>query len=110
MPFRWCVAQTYPNAQAIAEPRLNRQLFATHLPRRTTGTPRRGKIVARTAPCFPAYLFMLLDIAGEAWKAATYTRGVIRLLPISKRPLPVATAEVLELHQAKLDGALRNSP
>jgi hypothetical protein len=38
----------------------------------------------------------------RAWKAANYTRGVIRLLPISKRPLPVATAEVLELHQAKL--------
>jgi transcription antitermination factor NusG len=60
----------------------------------------------RAGLCFPGYLFVLLDIAGEAWKAATYTRGVLRLLPISERPLPVETSEVLELHQAELDGAL----
>jgi transcriptional antiterminator RfaH len=104
--FRWYVAQVYPNAEAAAERRLNRQLFATHLPRRTTRTPRRGRIVTRLNPCFPGYLFVLLDIAGEAWKSACYTRGVLRLLPISECPLPVQTAEVLELHQAELDGAL----
>src|SRR5262249_21524477 len=80
--------------------------FATHLPRRTTRVPRRGKIMERAGPCFPGYLFVLLDLAGEAWKAATYTRGVLRLLPVSERPLPVETSEVLELHQAELDGAL----
>ena len=106
MSHRWYVAQVYPNCESVAERRLNRQLFATHLPRRTTRTPRRGRIVERLNPCFPGYLFILLDLAGEAWKAATYTRGVLRLLPISERPLPVQTAEVLELHQAELDGAL----
>jgi transcription antitermination factor NusG len=104
--FRWYVAQVYPNAEGAAERRLNRQLFATHLPRRTTRVPRRGKITERAGPCFPGYLFVLLDVAGETWKAATNTRGVLRLLPISERPLPVQTAEVLELHQAELDGAL----
>jgi len=106
MSFRWYVAQTYPSVEAVAERRLNRQLFATHLPCRTTRVPRRGKIVERLNPCFPGYLFVLLDVAGEAWKSACYTRGILRLLPISERPLPVATAEVLELHQAELDGAL----
>jgi transcriptional antiterminator RfaH len=106
MPFRWFVAQTYPNAESAAERRLNRQLFATHLPHRTIRTPRHGRITERQAPCFPGYLFLLLDIAGEQWKSACYTRGVLRLLPISERPLPVQTAEVLELHQAELDGAL----
>jgi hypothetical protein len=75
MAFAWYVAQTYPNAEAAAERRLNRQLFATHLPRRTIRTPLRGKIVARAAPCFPGYLFLLLDLAGEDWKdIATGTR------------------------------------
>ena len=60
----------------------------------------------RAGPCFPGYLFVLLDLAGEAWKSACYTRGVLRLLPVSERPLPVQTSEVLELHQAELDGAL----
>ena len=106
MTYRWFVAQVYPNSEAAAERRLNRQLFATHLPRRTTRVPRRGKIMERAGPCFPGYLFVLLDIAGEAWKAATNTRGVLRLLPVSERPLPVQTSEVLELHQAELDGAL----
>jgi transcription antitermination factor NusG len=104
--FRWYVAQVYPNAESAAERRLNRQLFATHLPRRTTRVPRRGKIMERAGPCFPGYLFVLLDLAGEAWKGACYTRGVLRLLPISERPLSVQTSEVLELHQAELDGAL----
>lgn len=104
--FRWYVCQTHPNCEGAAERRLNRQLFATHLPRRTTRVPRRGRIMERAGPCFPGYLFVLLDIAGEAWKAATNTRGVLRLLPISERPLPVETTEALELHQAELDGAL----
>jgi len=106
MSFRWYVAQVYPNCEGAAERRLNRQLFATHLPRRTTRTPRRGRIVTRLNPCFPGYLFVLLDLVGESWKSACYTRGVLRLLPVSERPLPVETAEVLELHQAELDGAL----
>ena len=106
MAYLWYVAQTHPNAEAAAERRLNRQFFATHLPRRTIRAPRHGKIVARAAPCFPGYLFVLLDVAGEAWKSACYTRGLMRLLPISERPLPVQTSEVLELHQAELDGAL----
>ena len=106
MPFRWYVAQTYPNSEAAAERRLNRQLFATHLARRTTRTPRHGKIVEHAGPCFPGYLFVLLDLVGESWKSACYTRGVLRLLPVSERPLPVETSEVLELHQAELDGAL----
>jgi transcription antitermination factor NusG len=91
MAFHWYVAQTYPNAEASAERRLNRQLFATHLPRRTTRTLRLGKIVERAGPCFPGYLFVPLDVAGETWKGACYTRGVLRLLPISERPLRVAT-------------------
>src|SRR5262245_27419608 len=89
MAFKWFVAQVYPNCETAAERRLNRQLFATHLPRRTTRVPRRGKIMERAGPCFPGYLFVLLDLMGESWKSACYTRGVLRLRPISERPLPV---------------------
>jgi len=49
---------------------------------------------------------MLLDVGGEAWKSAIYTRGVLRLLPVSDNPIAVRTDEVLKLHQAELDGAL----
>jgi hypothetical protein len=42
----------------------------------------------------------------ERWKQATYTRGILRLLPISERPLPVLTSDVIGLHEAELDGAL----
>jgi transcription antitermination factor NusG len=70
---------------------------ATHLPRRTNRVPRHGRIVERVSPCFPGYLFILLDVSGEAWKNACYTRGVARLLPISDNPIAVRTDEVLEL-------------
>lgn len=99
-------AQTYPNAEGTAERRLNRQLFATHLPRRMTRTSRHGKIVERVSPCFPGYMFVLLDLAGEAWKAACYTRGLLRLLPVSESPIAVRAEEVIGLHEAELDGAL----
>jgi hypothetical protein len=39
-----------------------------------TRTPYHGRIAERISPCFPSYLFVLLDVAGEALKAATYTR------------------------------------
>jgi transcription antitermination factor NusG len=106
MALRWYVAQTYPNTEAAAERRLNRQLFMTHLPRRTTRTPRHGRIVEHVGPCFPGYLFVLLDVTGEAWKGACYTRGVLRLLPVSERPIAVRAEEVIELHEAEIDGAL----
>jgi transcription antitermination factor NusG len=106
LSFSWYVCQTHPNAEAAAERRLNRQLFATHLPRRLTRTPLRGRIAEHTSPCFPGYLFVLLDLAGEAWKASTYTRGVLRLLPTSESPIAVLTSEVIDLHLAELDGAL----
>jgi transcription antitermination factor NusG len=97
--------QTHPNAEGAAERRLNQQLFATHLPHRTTRVSRHGKITEHVSPCFPGYLFLLLDLAGEAWKSACHARGVLRLLPASGAPIAV-TDEALELHQAELDGAL----
>jgi transcriptional antiterminator RfaH len=107
MGSRWYVAQTHPNAEAAAERRLKRQRFATYLPRCTTRAWRYGKVVEHVRPCFPGYLFVRLDLdGGEAWKAACYTRGVLRLLPVSDNPIAVKTDEVMELHQAELDGAL----
>ena len=106
--FLWYVAATYPLREAVAQRRLNRQLFATHLPLRTTRTARRGQIVERRSPCFPGYLFVLLDLAAtdDRWKQVNSTRAILRLLPSSERPIAIRTEEVLALHEAELDGAL----
>jgi hypothetical protein len=85
-----------PQRRCPAEWRLNRQFFATHLPHRTTRISRHGRITERLSPCFPGYLFLLLDLAGEAWKSAAHTRGVLKLLPISDAPIAVRAAEVIE--------------
>ena len=106
--FLWYVAQTYPLREEAAQRRLNRQFFATHLPLRTTRSARRGQIVERRSPCFPGYLFVLLDVSGadERWKQVNSTRAVMHLLPSSERPIAIKTEEVLSLHEAELDGAL----
>ena len=106
MSFCWYVVQTYPNAEAAAERRLNRQLFATHLPRRTIRTVRRGRVAELQRPCFSGYLFVLLDIDSGNWQPAASTRGILRILPHSDMPIAVPTREVIELHEAELGGAL----
>lgn len=106
MSFRWYVIQTHPNAEAAVERRLGRQQFVTHLPRRTTRAVYHGRVVEQRGPCFPSYLFTLLDCDGEAWKAVASTRGVLRLLPKSDAPVAVQTDEVVSLHEAELAGAL----
>ncbi len=108
LSFSWYVAQTYPNAENAARRRLGRQFFATHLPIRTVRVARRGEIVEHHGPCFPGYLFILLNISrGEdKWKASTCTRSVLRLLPSSESPIAIPSDYVLGLHEAELDGAL----
>jgi transcription antitermination factor NusG len=65
-----------------------------------------GKVFYIHQGCFPSYLFVSLDLDGEQWKAAVYTRGVSRLLPRSITPVAVPTPEVIELREAELAGAL----
>ena len=59
---RWYVVQSQPNAELKAVAHLNRQGFATYLPRylKRRRHARRVEIIA--APLFPRYLFVSIDL------------------------------------------------
>jgi transcriptional antiterminator RfaH len=80
MTAHWYVVQTRPHAEVRAAQHLQRQGFATYLPRhlKRRRHARRTEIVA--APLFPRYLFVLVDMATQRWRSIHSTIGVSRLV------------------------------
>ena len=86
---RWFVAHTQPNAEARAVLNLERQGFATYLPRylKRRRHARRVDIVA--VPVFPRYVFVAIDLARQRWLSIRSTIGVSRLVCQGDAPLAV---------------------
>lgn len=110
MSAGWYVAQTKPNAERAAVRRLWRQEFTIHLPWLTVRTTRRGQRVDLREPLFPGYLFILLDLELERWKAVNSTRGVQTLLPAADAPRPIPTKKIEELYEGERDGLFAVPP
>jgi hypothetical protein len=53
-------------------------------------------------------LFVLIDVAGEAWKSACYTRRLLRFLPVSDNPVAVRTRRGAR-HSTRSTGRLLNA-
>jgi transcriptional antiterminator RfaH len=86
---RWYVVQSQPNAELKAVTHLNRQGFATYLPRypKRRRHARRVEVVA--APLFPRYLFVSIDMTVQRWRSIYSTVGVSRLVCNGDLPSPV---------------------
>ena len=90
---------------------LERQGFATYLPRylRQRRHARRVEIVPM--PVFPRYVFVSIDTARQRWLAIRSTTGVSRLVGQGDSPLPVPDGIVeglMRCHGA--DGYVRLKP
>ena len=96
----WYLVHTRPNNERKAEINLERQGFATFLPRveTTIRHARRLKTVRR--PLFPRYLFVRLDIGRDRWLSINSTIGVSRLFTQEGRPVavPFGIVETLLAH------------
>ncbi len=97
---RWYVVHTQPQHERRAELNLQRQGFATYLPRylRIRRHARKAETVAR--PLFPRYLFVALDMARDRWRAIHSTFGVCQLVLAGDEPAPVPEG-VVEAIQAR---------
>jgi transcriptional antiterminator RfaH len=96
---RWYVVRSQPNAELRAVAHLNRQGFATYLPRylKRRRHARRVEVVA--APLFPRYLFVSIDMMTQRWRSIYSTVGVSNLVSTGDTPLPVAGQVVTALKQ-----------
>ena len=98
----WYVVFTRPNGEETAAQHLERQGFATYLPRRWAMRrhARRQERVAR--PLFPRYLFVSFDLGTQRWRSVQSTVGVSHLVCRGDSPTPVPD-EVVEQFIAQQD-------
>lgn len=98
---RWYAVHTRPHAESKAARHLERQGFATYLPRYLKRRRHARKIDVAAAPLFPRYLFVAVDMATQRWRAISSTVGVVRLVCNGDVPAPVpeGVIEQLRAHQ-----------
>jgi transcriptional antiterminator RfaH len=101
---RWYVAQTQPNAEAKAITHLSRQGFTAYLPRYLKRRRHARRVEIVTAPLFPRYLFVEIDVAVQRWRSVYSTVGVSRLICTGDTPTPVSN-QVVNLLKGREDGA-----
>jgi transcriptional antiterminator RfaH len=104
MTQRWYVVQSQPSAERKAIAHLERQGFATYLPRYLKRRRHARKVDIVPAPLFPRYLFVAIDLAAQRWRSIFSTVGVSRLVCNGDIPTPISD-QVLETLRAREDQA-----
>jgi len=94
---RWFVAHTHPHAEGKASAHLNRQGFEIYFPRYLKRRRHARRIETVTAPLFPRYLFVAIDLNVQRWRSIYSTVGVSRLVCNGDDPTPVPCGVVEEL-------------
>jgi len=102
MTQRWYVVQSQPSAERKAIAHLERQGFATYLPRYLKRRRHARKVEIVPAPLFPRYLFVGIDLATQRWRSIFSTVGVSRLVCNGEIPTPISD-QVLETLRARED-------
>jgi transcriptional antiterminator RfaH len=105
MTQRWYVVQSQPSAERKAIAHLERQGFATYLPRYLKRRRHARKVDIVPAPLFPRYLFVAIDLAAQRWRSIFSTVGVSRLVCNGDIPTPISD-QVLETLRAREDQAV----
>jgi transcriptional antiterminator RfaH len=108
---RWYVVQTQPHAEAKAVTHLERQGFATYLPRFLKRRRHARRVETIKAPLFPRYLFVRVDLASQPWRCIQSTVGVSRLVCNGEEPAAVGDSVVDGLRGREgADGLVRLEP
>ena len=100
----WYVVQTQARAECKAIAHLERQGFATYLPRYRKHRRHARRVDVVAAPLFPRYLFVEIDMAVQRWRSIYSTIGVSRLICIGDVPTP-APAHVVAMLKGREDAA-----
>jgi transcriptional antiterminator RfaH len=87
---RWYVVQSQPNAEQKALAHLERQGFATYLPRYLKRRRHARRVEIVPAPLFPRYLFVGIDLATQRWRSIFSTGGVSQLICQGEQPTAIS--------------------
>jgi transcription antitermination factor NusG len=101
------VARAHTNRENIAQFNLDRLGFRSFAPRirRTVRHARKSRDVL--APLFPGYIFLILDLSRDRWRAVNSTFGIISLITGVEQPLPVPYGVVEALQLTASSGPIR---
>jgi transcriptional antiterminator RfaH len=101
---QWYLAHTKPLAERTAQENLERQGYATYLPRLAQVRRRRERWVECIVPLFPRYLFLRLDAGRQSLRPVHSTVGVCTVVRFGMRCAVVRDEVIAEL-QACADPA-----
>jgi transcription elongation factor/antiterminator RfaH len=101
---RWYAVHTQPNREFRAKNQLENQAFQVFLPKRLKTVRHARKLTNVTAPFFPRYLFVRLDLTRQGWRSVNGTFGVSSLVMQGDLPHP-APRGVVEAMIASVDAA-----
>ena len=86
---RWFVARVHPNRENSAQFNLDRLGFRSFAPRVRRTVRHARKLRNVLAPLFPGYVFLILDLSRDRWRAVNSTFGVASLIMGAEQPMPV---------------------
>jgi transcription antitermination factor NusG len=86
---RWFVARVHPNRENSAQFNLDRIGFRSFAPRIRRTVRHARKVSNVLAPLFPGYIFLILDLSRDRWRAVNGTFGVASLIMGAEQPMPV---------------------
>ncbi len=100
---RWFVVHTQPNAELRAAAHLRRQEFGVYLPTYLKRRSHARRIDTVRRALFPRYLFVEMD--GDArWRPILSTAGVVDLVRVGDRPVPVPSGIIDTLRACEKSG------
>lgn len=103
---QWCVVHTQPGKELFAEQQLMVQGFQAYLPRYIKERRHARKIETVSAPLFPRYLFVALDLDVDRWRSVNGTRGVSYLLTLDERPAVIDDSVIENLRNKENEQGL----
>lgn len=101
---RWYVVQARPNAEGKAVAHLHRQGFETYLPLYLKRRRHARRVDIVSAPLFPRYFFVGIDVSAQQWRSIFSTVGVSRLVCNGEMPTAVPD-RVIEALRSRHDGS-----
>lgn len=97
---RWFLAWTLPHREATAETNLRWQGFRSFLPRHLKTVRHARKLRNVSAPIFPRYVFVALNLERDRWRAVKSTMGIVNVFTAHDRPVPAPAGVVETLIQS----------
>lgn len=96
---RWYAVYSQPHRETRAQQQLAAQGFTVFLPLYRKTVRHARKLTTVSAPFFPRYLFVALDLSLDQWRSVNGTFGVTSLITDGATPRPVPHGVVESLAQ-----------